>query len=69
MAKDGDSDGSIRAARYRELAAALRALAQAVKNADAQGELYAIARDYDVLAEHAERVSYPMAPVPDGSVA
>jgi len=65
MAEDVGCDGSTRTARYRELAGALRTLAIAMKTADAREELYAIARDYDVLAEHAERLLDSMSPTPN----
>jgi hypothetical protein len=63
MTEDVDTCGSSRAARYRELAAALRTLAPSLKSVNARNELYAIARGYEVLAHHAE-YSLPGRPAP-----
>ena len=56
MANEIESDGATRAARYRELSAALRALAASLETGDLRKELYAIARCYEVLAKHAPRL-------------
>jgi hypothetical protein len=69
MAEDVECYGSTRGARYRELAAALRTLPPTVKNADARETLNAVARDYDVLPEFAERLSDPLGSVLEGSAA
>jgi hypothetical protein len=66
MAEDVDCDGRTRAARFRELAAALRALASRLKTSDASNELCAIANDYEVLAQHAERFPDAMDSVLEG---
>jgi hypothetical protein len=50
-----------RANLYRDIAIALRALAQTLKDAEARKELRVIAADYERLAKYAERRATPMA--------
>ena len=51
-----------RARAYREKAEAVRALAASVKDEETREQLYTVAADYDLLAQHFEKMLKSPAP-------
>jgi hypothetical protein len=64
MADDKGDSPDTRASLYREICNAVRTLAVTVKNMDVSDELYLIAADYELLAQHVE--NFPQLPPPTG---
>jgi hypothetical protein len=58
-----------RVARYRDRAVEIRESASLLKDADAREELCSVATEYELLAEHLERVLEPLEPTAQGETA